>query len=320
MRTGTFLLACILVAWILAAGALFAEPRQYHFPVEYDPALLTWEEPHWDGSTAVDIGLLPEFPPGSPQRRAFYGAQVVAGVSGEASRLDNPRGGTAVLLHGDDNRTYYYAHLSRSSIDQPRRVSAGEPLGQIGRTGTWTQYLEPHLHLSIAEGHQRGFFWTADVPASPWLQSTFGLAPGQRFDASVKESYQPELPRGLPLFGRVQVTRTFAQWRRENPHLAGLTVAATRAGRVWPLRSPVTGVVRVHVDTPLGLRLQITNEWAGYTVVVSGPILPTARAGSVVRQGGVIGYAEGPLHYMVFAPGGAPVDPLTVPEHLDSDD
>lgn len=308
-RTGRLLLALLALVAVTVIGGfgegIHAEDR-YSFPVGFDPALLVWEERHWDGSLAVDVGIHPGFPVGSPERTAFYDAPILAVTSGRAIRLDNPRGGIAVILHGDDGYTYYFAHLATSSVDEPRTVERGEPLGTVGRTGTWAQYLEPHLHLSIATGHQTGTDWVADVPASDWLRWTFG------FNALPigTEAYRTDEPSGLPFFGRPRVVKRFEEALAENLLLAGVTVAAGEEGASsasLPVRAPLAGAVRVHTDTPLGMRLQITNARTGYTVIISGEIEPVVSE-RVVYAGQVLGFASGSLHYMVFLDG-TPVDP-----------
>jgi hypothetical protein len=308
----------VIFGLTLARGALALEP--YRFPLSVDPSILAWEEPHWDGSNAVDIGIHSGYAIGASERVAFYAAEALAVTSGVASRLDNPRGGIAVVLHGDDGRSYYYAHLSQTQIVEPTRVEAGASLGRIGRTGTWTQYLEPHLHFSIAEGHQSGTDWIADVPAAAWLRRTFGVMPVRR----TTDAYVADYPEGLPLFGDPRITVTFERSFRDNPLLAGLTVeprgldhrdggdrpdqTAARSA-VIPIRAPMTGIARVHLDTLLGVRLQITNSRSARSLIVSGAIEPGVRTGDLVYADSIVGFARGSVHYMVFA-AGRPVDPL----------
>ncbi len=294
----------ILVSLLaLACSAQSARAADYAFPIAGDREVLWWEEYHWDGNLAVDIGIHPGFAPGTPERLEFYRRAVVAVTSGEASRLDNPRGGIAVLLHGDDNRTYYYAHLSSSTITETRRVSRGERLGQIGRTGTWTQYLDPHLHFAIATGHRHGFDWAADINPVTWIERTFGLAPSP----TTTEAYPLAEPSGIPLFDEYETRESFVETAAGNPLLAGTTVAPRRPGRV-AVRAPLTGIVRIHVDTPLGTRMQITNARAGWSVIISGAIAPIVRHGELVYRESLIGFIEGALHYMTFHRG-QPVDP-----------
>ncbi len=306
MSRGAFFVGAIVAGLLLSAG-LGAQSR-YTFPISGDRSILTWEEPHWDGSNAVDIGIHSGFSLDAAERTRFYAADVRAVIAGRASRLDNPRGGVAVLLHGEDGRTYYYAHLSQAYIDGPTSVEAGASLGRIGRTGTWTQYLEPHLHFSIAEGHQVGTEWTADVPAASWLRRTFGIGPVRRNP----DAYVAREPSGLPLFGEPEVVRTFRETRAENPLLAGVVVRAPGAGTrgpAVPVRAPVTGIARVHLDTPLGVRLQITNSRSSRSLIISGTIEPQVRTGELVYADSIVGFARGELHYMDFS-AGIPIDPL----------
>ena len=329
---------CVLICTAVAASAW---AQEYTFPVAANIDVMVWEAAHWDGQLAVDIGVHPGFPPTAPEREAFYSAQVVALTGGTAMRLDNPRGGTAVLLHGDDGRTYYYAHLSQAAIEEPTRVAAGEPLGQIGNTGTWSQFLEPHLHLSIANGHQNGFDWIADVDPVLWLEQEFARGPipvpANTLAGAAGVTYPVDAPEGLPLFPGYTITADYDAVAGENPLLAGVRLAprgfepdavgragdtaaggasathaphdeqASRArpaaGRQAPVRATVAGAVRVHRDTSLGLRLQITNARARYSVLISGPIEPVVTTGDVVFADQIIGFASGELHYTIFKNG-----------------
>ncbi len=294
-----------VVVGLLTPATLTTEER-YRFPVAVDHGTLTWDEHHWDGSKAVDLFIHPEFRLDAPERAEFYRAQVVAVVGGRAMRLDNPRGGIAVLLHGDDGRSYYYAHLDDATVDEPRIVAAGEALGTIGRTGTWTSFLEEHLHFSIASDHVTGTEWEADVSASRWLHRTFGLAPRPE---SVRH-YRADRPHGLPLFGSPTITRSFEETGAEDARLAGLVLCSGpdgTGGGSAAIRAPLTGLVTIHRDTALGTRIQITNEPARSSVIVSGEIEATVRGG-IVHADDVVGFVTGPLHYMVFD-GGVAVDP-----------
>lgn len=307
---------CVLA---LCTGALGAQ--EYRFPIDSNIDVMVWEEAHWDGRLAVDIGVHPGFAPGTPEREGFYAAPVVAVTSGTARRLDNPRGGTAVLLHGDDGRTYYYAHLSQAALEEPAVVAAGETLGWIGNTGTWSQFLEPHLHFSMANGHQNGFDWVADIDPVLWLEQQFGRKPlplpANSLAGVTGVAYPLDEPDGAPLFPGFTVTADYDAVVRENPLLAGVRIAPRgfapspaseapplRAGaataRQAPVRATLAGAVRVHRDTTLGLRLQITNARARYSVLISGPIEPIVTTGDIVFADQIIGFTAGEVHYTVF--------------------
>jgi murein DD-endopeptidase MepM/ murein hydrolase activator NlpD len=309
---GTGLLALLLLAVAFTTAASPPGVQGYAFPITGNIDAMVWEAEHWDGRLAVDIGVHPGFPAGSPERGAFYQAEAVAVVDGTAQRLDNPRGGTAVLLHGVDGRTYYYAHLASSPITEPTLVLAGERLGRIGNTGTWSQFLEPHLHLSMAEGHQEGFFWTADIDPVRWIEQHFGRGPAAvpvtTLAGARGASYPIDEPEGYPLFSGFTTTADYDAVIAENPLLAGVRIAPRGAGSgrsvtQAPVRATMTGVVRIHRDTPLGLRMQITNARAGFSILISGPIEPVVTTGSVVFSDQIIGMTRGEIHYTIFQNG-----------------
>jgi murein DD-endopeptidase MepM/ murein hydrolase activator NlpD len=251
-------------------------------------------------------------------------APVVAVTAGVARPADNLRGGTAVILHGDDGMQYYYAHLAERRLDTRRRVAAGEVLGRVGRTGRWTRYLEPHLHFSVAGGHHAGLAWETDVYASHWLREHFGLGwretpadRGRRAAATVRErregsagperdippssaavGYPAAVPRGRLFPAAGTITADFDEMAARNPDLAGIRVrppdggaSASTHGRESsettgvPVATPLTGEVNVIRGTVLGLRVQVTNRPADASIILSGLRSVTVRDGEIVTAG-----------------------------------
>jgi len=117
---------------------------------------------------------------------ADCGAPVVATTSGvvlEVSRTDRyvegspdgpNNGGLSVSLLGDDGVRYYGSHLSRvqSGIRAGVRVTSGQRLGAVGRTGNANDVC--HLHFGISPPCartgdwkvRRGVIWPADYLTS----------------------------------------------------------------------------------------------------------------------------------------------------------
>lgn len=78
------------------------------------------------------------------------GTPVVAVVDGLANKAETELGGRVVMLVGDDEWRYYYAHLDGWTGDKwPRRVEAGEQIGEVGNTGN-AKGLPTHLHFQAA--------------------------------------------------------------------------------------------------------------------------------------------------------------------------
>jgi LysM repeat protein len=75
------------------------------------------------------------------------GTPVVASVSGVMVRHDQPRGGRAFYLRGDDGLTYYGAHLA-SFVHGDGRVRIGEIIGTVGDSGN-AAGGPTHLHFEI---------------------------------------------------------------------------------------------------------------------------------------------------------------------------
>ena len=75
------------------------------------------------------------------------GTPVVASVSGVLVRHDQPRGGLAYYLRGDDGLTYYGAHLA-TFVRGDGRVRIGQIIGTVGDTGN-AAGGPTHLHFEI---------------------------------------------------------------------------------------------------------------------------------------------------------------------------
>ena len=87
------------------------------------------------------------------------GTPVVASTNGVFVRHDQPRGGLAFYLRGDDGLTYYGAHLA-TFVRGDGRVRIGEIIGTVGDTGNAVGG-PTHLHFEII--NSRG-------PKNPYAQ------------------------------------------------------------------------------------------------------------------------------------------------------
>jgi LysM repeat protein len=75
------------------------------------------------------------------------GTPVVATVSGVLRRHDQPRGGLAYYLRGDDGLTYYGAHLA-TFVRGDGRVRIGQTIGTVGDSGN-AAGGPTHLHFEV---------------------------------------------------------------------------------------------------------------------------------------------------------------------------
>ena len=279
---------------------------RYVFPVAAEIETLEWTEYHWDGSNAVDIFAASGLRADSAEMQAFREAPVLAVADGTAQRVDNERGGIAVLLRAEGGRQFYYSHLSDPVFDDEAHVSAGEPIGRIGNSGRWSRYIEPHLHFEVVEEWTDGLGWSETVNAARWIRRHFGF---RWIDREVDE-YPPALPAGPVVDRSAEVTRGFADLRAENPDTAGVEIAA---GGSLEARSSLTGEVTVMRATALGLRVQVTNRHTEQTIVYSGLAHTGLRTGDVVQPGDPIGAVDEVLHVQYFDDG-VLRDPLSVME------
>ncbi len=283
-------------------GVLFNSAGTHAFPLQIARDQLAWTHYHWDGSDAVDIeaALTLTF----DAFAQFRQTSILAPTGGIVTLANTPLGGLGYLLHGDDGRVYFMGHLSSQLVADGSRVAAGAVLGQIGNSGRWTQYIEPHLHLAIATADTDLLNQPANINAAEWLQAEFGL-PWQDWPA-VSVGYA--VPSAWPLDGAT-VLHDYAALAAETPDLAGVELTGT--GR--QVVSALSGQVNVHRATILGQRVQIHNPASTYTVVLSGLDTLAVQDGDIVWAGDPLGtLAVGwPLHVMVFFEGQL-IDPLAV--------
>jgi murein DD-endopeptidase MepM/ murein hydrolase activator NlpD len=107
-----------------------------------------------DLHTGVDIGA----PEGTPVFAMLPGRVVLAAPAGVVSGYGN----VLVLEHGPDAFSLY-AHLSRISANEGQQLSAGEQLGNVGRTaGT---RADPGKLFDVSGAHLHIEFLTAWPPA-----------------------------------------------------------------------------------------------------------------------------------------------------------
>ncbi len=134
------------------------------FQLTAHAAALVWPVPsshslsqHFHDGNAIDIS-------------APTGATIVAAMSGKVTTIhkcekthlnygDCNGFGTGLVILGDDGRAYQYAHMQAGSIPANvyygARVSAGQMIGRVGKTGYATG---PHLHFGISYNRN---YWEA---------------------------------------------------------------------------------------------------------------------------------------------------------------
>lgn len=269
--------------------------------------MMTWTHYHWDGSHAVDVEAARHLPGDSDAFKTFIQLPVVAVVSGTVAIADNRFGGLALLLHGADGYTYYYGHLSEQWVQDGQSVEVGEELGRIGNTGYNTQYIEPHLHFSIATYETEDWRWEPDVNAAEQFLTWFELA---WQDLDIPE-YPPDQVAGWPLVVPAEITRGFLEPLPQNPDHGSIDLMPVGARpEPIPIYATLGGEVNVNRATVMGLRTQITNRPADTTVVYNFLLATTVTDGTVVQPGDLIGYIDPAvgLTYMLFVED-VPTDP-----------
>ena len=277
----------------------YSPDGRYAFPVAGDLELMTWTHLHWDGSNAADIEAARHLAADSEEFTTFIQLPVVSVISGTISIADNHYGGLALLLYGDDGHTYYYGHLSEHWVTDGQVVSVGTLLGRIGNTGHNTQYIEPHLHFSIASPNVSDWRWEPDVNAAEQFLTWFDLPWN---DLGIVD-YPLDRVSGWPLAVPAEITRSFGEPLAQNPDQGSIDILPTADGEdPLPVYATVGGEVNVNRATVMGLRTQITNRPARTTVVYSFLLDTTVVDGDVVQRGDLIGFISPTigLNYMLF--------------------
>jgi len=291
-------------------GVRFDPSGLYAFPIAGDPATYRWTHYHWDGTQAADLEA--RFGLTRAQFDAATSAPLVAITSGTARHHTGNIGGLGYIVQGDDGMDYYYGHMSEMWVPDGARVEAGQPLGRIGNTGGTAQFIEPHLHLAIGP---RDTLWDqpASINAAEQLQARFGLP----WQARTLPDLPFSQPNGSPVTAPgAQIVTTY-----ERAAAGALAEPAVQIGMPPGAAEPLDvvatldGVVNLSRWTAIyGTRIQITNEAADSTVVISGVQEWLVEDGDVVRRGQVVGRwnpAQQPaLHYMIY-PNGALIDPTS---------
>lgn len=103
---------------------------------------------------------------------APYGSDVVAVDDGIVRTALEKRGGLVVYLLTADKTQYYYAHLSDTVGDFPRRVAVGDVIGRVGDTGN-AKGTPAHVHFEVRpQGGDK-------VDPSPLLDALMGGRSGE---------------------------------------------------------------------------------------------------------------------------------------------
>lgn len=82
------------------------------------------------------------FVPGGGATQPVYAVENAVVYSVE----HQPNGGLVIYLKHDDNKCSCYAHLSKALVRKGQRVSLGQQIGNMGKSGRVTG---PHLHFGL---------------------------------------------------------------------------------------------------------------------------------------------------------------------------
>ena len=280
----------------------FDATGRYVFPIAADPGLFVWTHMHWDNTHAVDVEA--RFGLDRAQFEQVTASKLVAITAGVAEVYNGNVGGLGYMLHGNDGRDYYYAHMAEQWVKNGAEVAAGDPLGLMGRTGNAAQYIEPHLHLAIGP---RDSLWyhLPGVNGAEWLRDTFGLNWREQADGNTVEY---DLPQGWPAHHpELAVVTPYAEALEQGLPQPAIEFGFAGAPPTQPvdLVATLAGVVNViRWTTQYGTRIQITNHSSNYTVVISGATDWLVADGALVQRGQTVGRwdptVQPRLHYMLF--------------------
>lgn len=132
-----------------------------------------WTEPFLlpiEGRSTSGFGLPRRYAPGGPV--SFHQGSDIGAPAGTPIRATNDgvvrvagffpiKGGLTIIDHGAGVSSLYF-HQSRISVEEGERVTAGQPIGEVGSTGLSTG---PHLHweMRVAEVPSNPMAWVGKV-------------------------------------------------------------------------------------------------------------------------------------------------------------
>ncbi len=277
---------------------------RYAFPIAAETAYFTWTYTNRSFPNAVIFearaGLTRD------EYEQVMRAPVVAVVEGTVRIANNARDGLAYLLLGDDGSDYLYAHLGEQWLADGVRVNRGQALGLPGNSGV-ARYQERQVRFAVGPRDSLA----GDAPpinAAEWINAIFGLHWAERAAEQAPASW----PSGYPVFHERFIVVTPYSHSTDRGLLPepALEFGFTGIPPSGPqnVYATLDGTVNVMRWTdPYGTRIQITNEAAAFTVIISGLDTWWVEDGQVVSKGALIGQwdpANRPrLHYMIFQVG-----------------
>ena len=149
------------------------DPREVDFCIA-DGRLILQRPIKWPGNDLVDFtygygstandtrephhGVEFPNPIGTPVYAAADGTVIFAGPDQKATYAPwgNFYGNLVVIAHDGELFTLY-AHLSQIDVERGQSVSAGEKIGEVGRTGG---AIGSHLHFEVRQGQVEDYFST----------------------------------------------------------------------------------------------------------------------------------------------------------------
>jgi len=198
---------------------------------------------------------------------------------------DEDCGNGVALSHGGGWVTQY-CHLKRGSITVAPgdTVSAGDPLGQVGRSGAATL---PHLHLSV---------FLDEVPVDPFAPDTKGCGNGS---APLWESQVTAAPAGFLATGFATSAPTQAALREDASSTEALSATAPIIAWVSGYGSRPGDILSLSVTHPSGLFTEQTvtldrrqETWLRFTgrryTSTPWPQGPYTATFTLTRQGAVL--------------------------------
>lgn len=253
---------------------------------------------------------------------------VVAACGGIVSQVtSNAEDGTMVILRHDSGYTTIYKHLSSTLVSVGAELVMGEPIGQIGTTGSCTPYDTanvPNVHFEMRDASNNLINPMPQLHDwSSYLDIPLALI-AQYSSESWEDWAQSDVPGNIewtgekymwPLPGYTQLSSPFG-WRMLNGKRdlhRGLDIPAPRG---TPIYAAADGVVSTTAHWSYGVCVKVSV--AGNMVNIYGHMAARAQGitdGVMVTAGQLIGYVGSTgnssgnhLHFEVDVDG-KPVDP-----------
>lgn len=213
---------------------------------------------------------------------AFHRAPLVAVADGRVVAVSTPSStsGLRVRIRDACGWEYYYGHMDQAVVSLNQTVTAGQLIGYMGRTGTWST----HLHFNVSPDGR----YSSDINPFNLLNGTSATACAAPPTPAPTPTPAPAgcgaLGSGAALGQNQGVTSCDGRFTLMMQGDGNLVLYQSGVGAIWSSRTNGTGAdtAVMQTDGNFVLYRQGTAVWHTYTYGRPGAWLAVQSDGNVV--------------------------------------